>query len=119
MSCGSARLRAAFELWTSAAADFYRLPLPRGWTVGSDAKARADEALQRTASGAHESLAATFIKTASQDLAEPGPDDEAGSSWPARLHARFKIIRAAAREIVVPWRDRASLRDKSAGIRRY
>lgn len=112
MSFGAARLRAAFELWTSAAADFYHLPLPLGWTISREAKERADEALRRTSSGSHESLMTTFIKTASQES-----EDWATGSWGSRALARLKAIRTAAREVVVPWRNRSSLRDKSAGIR--
>jgi Uncharacterised nucleotidyltransferase len=118
MSFRSARLRAAFELWTSAAASFYRLSLPPGWAASSEAKARAEAALQRTGSGAPEPLVTTFIKTASHALGEPGSEGLPGISWAGRLLARLRAVRAAAREVVVPWRDRASLRNKSAGIRR-
>jgi len=120
MSSSSARLGAAFELWSAAAASFYHLRLPSGWSVPREVTARASEMLQRTASGAGEPLLATFVRTAGEGLqgSEHSEPEPANVGWPHRLLERFRMVRAAAREIVMPWRDRARLRDKSAGIRR-
>lgn len=118
MSFGSVRLRAAFELWVSAAADLYHLTLPQGWTVSKKSAARSADALLRTAAGIHESLLSTFIKAASQDLGGSLLGKSGSNQLSNRLFARLRIIGAAAREVVAPWRDRVSLRDKSAGIRR-
>jgi hypothetical protein len=114
LSRGDARMRAAFEFWAAAAADLLRLPLPDAWVIGAAARRRARTTIHRATAGVHESLVETFVRSAAET------EDAAGrqASWVARLRSRLHALRAATREIVVPWRDRDALRDKSAGIRR-